>query len=110
MATQGRVATRTHIQFERNGQHIDPASVPLLYSPTAAPPTTQNKPSGAFKAGDAVKILPTAQVWYGGKPIAAFAYNVPLYVTKVGTLTVNLSTSKGGALTGNIELEKIVKI
>ena len=98
-----------HFQAERNGVPVDPLTAPPLSMPVAQP-TTPTTPTGAYKVGDAVKILSTAKTWSNGAGIASFVYGKTLYITKLGAATANLSTSKGGAVTGNAWLRDIVKI
>ena len=76
--------------------------------PSQPEPTPQPDPSG-FAVGDAVKVRDGAEYFATGQHMASFVRQGVLYVLQVGSGKVLVSTAPGGAATGWIRTEDLVK-
>jgi hypothetical protein len=88
----------------------DGGSTPETPAPEAPDPEPAPTPvPSGFSAGDAVRVRPGAEYFATGQHMASFVRQGVLYVLQVGSGKALVSTAPGGAATGWIRTEDLVK-
>lgn len=99
-----------HFQVERNGVPVDPMAVydgRLQLRAPASPVVS----TGGLQVGDAVTVKANSK-WTNGAAVAAFVYAKTMYVTSVdgNSGSAVIAQVKGGAATGRIAVDRLIKI